>query len=74
MYKRFRIALHEALDRPFTTDSGFIIAMLMYLIDTTITIPSGFIRLIWTIVFLLLLFRPTWNRKFGFPYDEEKTE
>lgn len=74
MYKRFRIRLHKNLDRPFTTDSGFIIAILMYLIETTIGIPGAVFETIWQIVFFILLLRPWWNQKFGFPYDEEKNE
>lgn len=74
MYRRFRIKLHKILDRQVKVDFGFIIAMLMFVnnwIPDNVNNPV--FRTLWTLVFILLLVRPWWNERYGFPYDEEES-
>lgn len=74
MYRRFRIALHRSLDKPFTVDYGFIFGTIIYVLLSVFEPPEPFLTTL-RIIFFMLMFRTTWNRAFGFPYDEEeKTE
>lgn len=72
MYKRFRIWLHEILNKPFTVDYGFIFGIIIYVLLITVGIPGPYLSTFLEVLFFMLMLRTTWNHWFGFPYDEEK--